>query len=316
MKTLANTNIVFFGSPAFAIPALEALHSAGAHLLVVTMPERPTGRRQTTRPTPVKDLALKLGLTVLTPEKLDAAFLATLKEFQSDVAVVAAYGKIFKPELLALPKRGFVNIHPSLLPRHRGASPVAGTILAGDTETGISIMVLDEGVDTGPVLATRTIMLEGIETAGELTARLATLGAQLLLETLPSYLSGHLTPSPQDGAKATHTRLLKKEHGRIDWALPAEILERHIRAMTPWPGAWTTLQGKLFKILDARLSQEKTDEVKPHGTLVLLQAKRLGVVCGEQSSLELVRVQQEGKTPLSGADLLNGLHGRVGERLG
>ncbi len=275
---------------------------------MVTRPDKPTSRRQVLTPPPVKIAAERLRLPLSQPAKLDAQFVQELAAWQPDVAVLAAYGRIIKPDLLSVPKYGFVNIHPSLLPRHRGASPLAGTILSGDTETGVTIMQMDAGLDTGPILAQQRWPLSGKETCGALTQRLSTSAIPLLLRVLPALLDGTCIQQRQDESKATMTRQLTKEQARIDWAQPAHKIERAIRAYNPWPAAWTMLAEKRIKILSASLGGKSKE---PTGT-VLGVGEQIGIVCGDGTMLLLQEIQPEGKKPMDGEAFSRGYRTSVG----
>ncbi len=252
MKDAVRT--VFMGTPDFAVPSLQALLADPAYRVVgvVTQPDRAAGRGRERRPSPVKRVALAAGLPVLQPERLrEPAAFAELAALAPDLIVVAAYGQILRPEVLALPRFGCLNVHASLLPRWRGAAPIAAAILAGDTVTGVTIMLMDAGMDTGPILAQESEPIHDEDTAATLGARLARLGADLLIRTLPAYLSGRLQPRPQPEEGVTLCRPLTKEQGRIDWTLPAAHIARMVRAYEPWPGTYTTWKGQLLKILAA-----------------------------------------------------------------
>ncbi|TET99449.1 MAG: methionyl-tRNA formyltransferase, partial [Dehalococcoidia bacterium] len=215
--------IVFLGTPAFAVPSLRRLADEGYEIAAVyTQPDRPAGRGRRLTPPPVKTAALAMGLPVRQPESLrDPSALAELTSLHPEVGVGVAYGQILRQEVLAIPPKGVLNVHPSLLPRHRGASPIPAAILAGDRETGVTIILMDPGMDSGPVLAQRSLPIEDWDTAGTLTEKLAPLAADLLAETLSRWLQGEIDPQPQDHSLATKAPLLKKEHGAIDWSLPA-----------------------------------------------------------------------------------------------
>lgn len=312
MKTLVNRKILFFGTPEFAVPSLAALVEHSAELLCVTMPDRPIGRKHQVQAPPVKKVAEKLGLAVLQPEKLKEPFLDTVRSWEPDVAVVAAYGKIFRPALLTIPRHGFVNVHPSLLPRHRGASPINETIRMGDEETGVTIMQLDEGLDTGPILAMRRYPLRGDETTGTLTPVLAVIGAELLVETLPAYLSGKLTPTPQTEAEATLTKILKKEDAYLDpRTVRAVDFERSVRAFSPRPSAWFSLDGVRYKVLRSSLATARSEQAV--GTLIALD-DAFGIVCEEGGVIALDDVQPENGRSLDRRAFFNGfrrLEGRM-----
>jgi methionyl-tRNA formyltransferase len=307
--------VLFMGTPEFAVPSLAALAErapAGLELAgVVTRVDKPAGRgRQLAHP-PVKQFALAHGIAVYQPGSLrKPEALAQLRELAPELIVVAAFGQILPPEVLRLPAQSCLNVHASLLPRWRGASPINAAILAGDAETGVTIMRMDEGLDTGPILAERAIPIGPRETAGELSDRLAVLGAALLIETLPGWLAGSITPRPQDETRATMTALLRKEQGRLDWTHPAALLDRAVRAYTPWPGAYTTWNGQQVKILRARPLDEDGSGIEgraPGHCFVVGQGKHAGlaVACG-QGALTLEMVQLQGKRAVMGEELLRG----------
>jgi methionyl-tRNA formyltransferase len=283
---------------------------------VYTQPDRPAGRGQDLEPPPVKKLALARGLPVFQPETLnDAVEIAQLVALKPEVIVVAAYAHLLKKEILSLPPKGCVNLHPSLLPRYRGAAPVAGALLAGETATGVTVMLMDEGLDSGPILAQRSEGVLPADTTGSLTTRLADRGARLLVETLPRWLAGEITPRPQDPALATFTRKLEKEDGRLDWQKPGEQLWRQVRACYPWPGAYTTWSGRRLKIASAIMVPSMT---APPGRVVLLppsQVAPVGVGTGK-GVLGLLRVQMEGKAEAGASDFMRGYRDFGGATLG
>jgi methionyl-tRNA formyltransferase len=298
---------LFFGSGTVALPALSRLLASDLVALdsVVTVPPRPAGRKQVLTPTPVAQLAAERGLPIRTPGTLrDPAVVEELRALAPELIVLADYGRLIPAAILDLPRHGPLNIHPSLLPRHRGAAPVVGTILAGDPVAGVSVMRMDEGLDTGPILAQREVQLEGTEAAPELEARLAELGAALLLEILPAWLEGSLQATPQPAEGATLTRLLRREDGRLDPARPAIELERQVRAYQPWPGSFLELDGGRLKVWAASvLAQPVTVEpgaiIQTEGTL------GLGTIEGV---LRLDEVQPAGKRRMSGAEYRRGRH--------
>ncbi len=244
------------GSPDFSVPVLEGLARRGEDqgfvyqlIGVVTQPDRPAGRGHTVVPPPVKTAALELGLPVLQPEKLRLPeAMGQLRTWTPDLIVVAAFGQILRQDVLDLPKFGCINVHGSILPRWRGAAPIQAAILAGDRETGVTIMKMDPGIDTGPILSQRYLPIDPEETSGTLFAKMAPLGTDLLLETLPKYLSGAFQPMPQPEEGATYTKMLKKEEGLLDFAHPAVELERRVRAFQPWPGAYMLYHGNPLKV--------------------------------------------------------------------
>ena len=321
--------IVFMGTPDFAVPSLQALVEnaqvrdvwpAGLKLVgVVTRPDKPVGRGLQTVYSPVKQYAMQAGLSVLQMRSLRwPETQQTLRELEPDLIIVAAFGQILPREVLEMPAHGCLNAHASLLPRWRGAAPIAAAIRAGDAETGVTIMRMEEGLDTGAIVSARATLIGDGETTGGLAARLARLAAELLLETLPNWLGGDITPIPQDEAEATMTRPLRKEDGRLDFQQPAAELARQARSVTPWPGAFTTWQGKLLKIHAAEpITREQA--LAP-GTCYPLAAGdargALACACGE-GALALKVIQLEGKRPVPSADALRGYpalaHATLGE---
>ncbi len=306
--------LIFMGSPAFAVHPLEALAAAGHEIAaVVTQPDRPAGRDRRLTPPPVKLAAQRLGLPVLQPETLrDPAVVEQLAALRPEVGIVAAYGEILRKAVLAIPPLGYLNIHPSLLPLHRGPTPVAGAIMAGDSETGVTIMRLDPGMDSGPILAQVVVPLPPDARAGPLTDELFRLGARLLVETLPAYGAGQLQPREQDHSQATVTKLLKKEDGRVDWGQPALVIERMTRAYDPWPGAHTTWNGQSLRLLAGAVRADWEGSEAP-GTLLGRGPAGGPLVATGSGALELLELQPAGKRPLRGADWLNGLRERQGQ---
>jgi methionyl-tRNA formyltransferase len=298
--------VIFMGTPDFAAAALKALVDAG-HAIVAaySQPPRPAGRGQDLRKSPVHTLAEAHGFPVHTPTSLKTAEAqAEFAAFGADVAVVAAYGLILPQAILDAPVRGCLNIHASLLPRWRGAAPIQRAILAGDRETGISIMQMDAGLDTGAVLLERRIAIGATETAGQLHDRLAALGGAAIVEAL----AGTFTPKPQSGEGVTYAAKISPEEARLDWQRPAVELERVVRAFNPVPGAWTTLpNGERLKILSALVSAAK-------GAPGTILDDHLTLACGE-SALKPLLVQRQGKKPMATTELLRGLALKPGERL-
>ncbi len=303
--------VVFMGTPEFAVPSLRALAErapSGIELAgVVTRVDKPVGRGRQVIPSPVKAYALEHGIPVHQPGSLrKPAAQDLLRELAPDLFVVAAFGQILPPEALALPTYGALNAHASLLPRWRGASPIAAAIRAGDAQTGVTIMRMDEGLDTGPMLARRATPIGENETAGELSARLAELGADLLIETLPRWIAGEIVPEAQDEALATMTTLLRKEQGRIDWRQPAEEIARAVRAYTPWPGAYTTWNGQQLKALAAHPVPENGGRA-PGQCFSIGTGRHVGlaVACG-QGALALDVIQLPGKRAAAAEEALRG----------
>ena len=290
------------GSPDFAVPALEALAVHYRLAGVVTQPDRPAGRGGTMKPPAVKTAALRLDIPVIQPEKLrNPEALDQLRAWAPDLIVVAAFGQILRPDVLDLPKWGCINIHGSILPRGRGAAPIQAAILAGDQETGITIMKMDAGVDTGPMLSQRVIPISPEDTAGTLFEKLASLGAELLLETLPRYLSGDLQPQPQPAEGVTYAPMLKKADGLLNFTQPATLLERRVRAFNPWPGTWFEWNGVPVKVLRARVSSEKSPGTGHR--LIIAGCPAIGT--GE-GILILEEIQPAGKKPMPGNAYLAG----------
>jgi methionyl-tRNA formyltransferase len=299
--------IVFLGTPQFAVPTLRAL-SAAADLdvqLVVTQPDRPAGRGRRLGSPPVKVAAEQLGLTVFQPSTLrDADNVARIAEVRPDVLVVVAYGELLRRVVLAMTGLGCVNVHPSLLPRYRGAAPIPAAILAGDEVTGVSFMRLVRQLDAGPILAQREVDIMVRETAESLSARLANVAADMLPEVLRDYASGRIEPKPQDGALATHTREWTPDDARIDWEAPAAHIDRLVRASIPWPVAWTMLNGDRFRILDALLV-EQPDPLTPCGTVRMCDQQ---LVVGTGAGVLALRVvQPAGKRAMDALDWWRGL---------
>lgn len=302
--------VVFMGSSSFSIPALRVLLEEGYEIAaVVTAPDRPAGRSLHLRPGPVKAFALENHLSLWQPETLRAPEAwERLQALSPQVVVVAAYGEILRPEVLSLPPCGCLNIHPSLLPRWRGPSPVAATILAGDLETGVTLIRMEAGMDSGPILAQEVLPLSGRERQGELSTRLAEMGAELLRRTLPAWLAGEITPQPQEESRATYCRPLRKEDGRVDWTRPAAHIERMVRAYDPWPGTYTFLHGRRLHIWRAAVRPDTLPG--PPGT-VYLDGWQMLVATGE-GSLFLEEVQWEGKRRLPIREFLLGRRGLEG----
>ncbi|HEX8219544.1 MAG TPA: methionyl-tRNA formyltransferase [Chloroflexia bacterium] len=307
------------GTPQFAVPSLRLLSGQPYDITVVTQPDKPAGRGGRVTPPPVKVLAQELGLPVLQPPSLkDPEFRALLAEMQPDVTVLVAYGEYVAPSLLDLPGHGSINLHPSLLPRWRGSTPIQSAILAGDEVTGVSIIRMDQGLDTGPILAQRSTPVAPGESHPELSARLAKMGAELVAETLPRWLRGEIGPVPQTEEGATLTRTLSKEDGLIDWSAPAGELDRRVRAFQPWPGTYTYWQGRLLKVLRAR--PLPTEETTEPGTVLVWQppgsGRSVAVATGGGGALELLEVQLAGKPPVEARALLTGYPQMVGSVLG
>ena len=301
--------ILFAGTPDFAVPSLAALLAAGHEVVgVYTQPDRPAGRGRKLQMSPVKALALEHGLPVQQPVSLkrDPEALERLRAFGADLMVVVAYGLLLPPAVLEAPRLGCVNVHASLLPRWRGAAPIQRAILAGDSETGICIMRMEAGLDTGPVYHRVVTAIEARETGGTLHDRLSELGARALIAALPGIAAGSTPPEPQDEALATYAHKLTKEEAVIDWTWTAEAIERQIRAFDPWPVAQTSLDGATLRIWEAQ-AEAASDAAEAPGTVI--QADRSGIrVATGAGVLRITRLQPAAKKPMSAADYLNARH--------
>ncbi len=313
------TRIVFMGTPDFAVPTLRTLHESAAAphwqvITVCTQPDRPAGRGKKLEASPVKNYALAQGLPLLQPRSLrkEPDVVTTLATLAPDLIVVAAYGLILPKSVLQIPTFGCINIHASLLPAYRGASPITAAILAGDQLTGVSLMLMDEGLDTGPVLAQATELIQPDATTATLSQRLAEQGASLLAANLPRWLAGELPPIPQNelSGQPSACGLIKKEAGRIDWQQSASQIERMIRAYTPWPSAYTTWRGETFKLWQASVT---AGEAEPG--LVVNTPEGVAVGTGE-GLLLLQSVQPAGKRAMDLRSFLNGAPEFIGSRLG
>lgn len=296
--------VVFMGTPEFAVPSLQKLIETQTVAGVVTQPDRPAGRGRQVRPSPVKVTAEKAGIPLYQPKSLRSEeSAAPLRAWQPDVIVVVAFGQILRPHVLDLPVHGCINVHASLLPRWRGASPIQHAIMAGDSKTGITLMQMDEGLDTGPIYLQESLNIQPTETAASLHDRLSELGANLLAQRLDDIVQGRIEAAAQDSALATYAPLIKKSAGLLDWQRSSTELDRHIRAMTPWPGAFSSWQGESLKILVAQPTVEQMPSGQP-GQLFVDQDAVL-VHTGD-GSLRLDRVQLAGKKAMSAADFLRG----------
>jgi len=303
------------GTPALARVSLEALlREPDFQLLaVVTQPDRPKGRQLKLQPSPVKEVAVRANLPVLQPAKArEENFIAELHRLQPDLVAVAAHGQILPRSILEIPRFGCLNVHTSLLPKYRGAAPIQWAILNGDPETGVTIMKMDAGLDTGDILTQRATPIQPTDNAQTLHDRLAQLGAELLVQTIPAYVAGTTQPRPQPAEGVSHAPKLKKEDGRIDWSLPAGVIVNRIRAFTPWPGAFTFLptqpQPQLLKIWDGELVTQSG----PPGEILRADKSGILVGCGQQS-LRIVTLQREGGRRMSASEFLAGHRLKAGE---
>ena len=309
--------VLFAGSPQLAVPSLEAIHRGQRIAAVLTNPDRPSGRRSAPVPTPVKARALELGLPVLQPERLDEAFFRDVKALECELLVVAAFGRIFPNEFLKLFPQGGINMHPSLLPRHRGPSPIPAAILAGDPETGVTVQRVATKMDSGDILRVRRLSLAGNETTGSLLITLGGTGAELLAETLEQMEWGELAGTPQEEAQATYCRIVRKQDGRIDWEKEPAHIERMIRAYQPWPGAFTSFHGMTLHLLAGGVYPQAEPVPDVARGLVLGSDTRYGIlVRAGQGVLFVTRLQLQAKKPMDWQPFLNGRKDFVGARLG
>jgi methionyl-tRNA formyltransferase len=289
--------IVFFATPDFAVPTLELL-VASAHevVLVVSRPDKPVGRHQVLTAPPVVEAARSLGLEVVQPKSLkgdDAA--QALAASAADVAVVVAYGKLIPAELLAIPRHGFVNLHPSLLPRHRGPSPIQWALVCGDRATGVTTMQLDEGMDTGPILLQERVPIEDEETAEMLAPRLAAIGADLVVRTLDGLEQGTITPRPQPEDGVNTTPMLRRNFAKVDWSMPARQLVNRLRGFTPWPGLFTSFRGGRLKIFGLEEVKPAPSGDEEPGTVLAADDTGIVIRCGRTTAARLTELQREGR---------------------
>ncbi len=310
--------ILFFGTPEFAVPTLAALVAAGRPpVRVVTQPSRPAGRGRHPQDPPVARWAREHGLEVTQPERVRRPeFLEEAAALDADVAIVVAFGQIFPRALLDLPRLGCINLHASLLPRWRGASPIQAAVAAGDTRTGVTTMRMDEGLDTGPILLEETVEIGPLETAGELAQRLAGIGGPLMVRTLERLERGELEPRPQPDEGVTYAPRLTRDSGRVDWGLAAREIHDRLRAYTPWPGLTAGLRGEPVKIAAAEPIDgpaAEAGEGAPGTILGLRGGRLLAVACGGGTVLGLSELQRPGKRALRAADFTNGERLRAGE---
>jgi methionyl-tRNA formyltransferase len=307
---------VFMGTPQIAVPILGSLLQSSCEVIAVyTQPDKPAGRGHQVVFSPVKKLAVERQIPVIQPETLKSSeAVERLASFQPELIIVTAFGAILPPAVLSLPKFACLNVHPSLLPRHRGPSPVVNAILCGDELTGVTIMVMDEGLDTGPILAQEKMGVSFMDTTGSLSVKLADVGARLLLETLPKWLGGELKPRAQDESQATYSKLITGKDAELDWHLSAVELWRRVRAYNPWPTSYTWCQGKRLKIHQAipfgNVVKGEIGEV-----IALAEPPGVGVVT-KQGILGLCQVQLEGKRKMSAGDFVRGQREFIGCVLG
>jgi methionyl-tRNA formyltransferase len=303
--------LIYMGTPQFAVEPLRALVAAGHDIAgVVTRTDKPAGRGRTLAAPPVKLVAQELGLTVFQPKRVrEPEFIEILRKRGPEAVIVAAYGQILPKEILTLPKFGCINIHASLLPAYRGAAPINWATIRGEQETGITVMLMDEGMDTGAILMQENIPIGPEDTAGALTNKLSSLGAKLIITALPLLASGRLTPVSQDGTKATMAPLLSKGDGLIDWDLSAREIHNRVRGLSPWPGAYSYLDGKMVKIITTRV----LDGTGEPG--LLYEREKNTLVAGTGSGLlRILSVQAEGKKPMDAGEFMRGHRGIAGKK--
>lgn len=298
---------IFMGTPDFAIPSLESLVNDDRFevALVITQKDKPIGRDQEILPPPIKKLAQKKNIPVLQPDKL-ASIINDITNISPDIIVVAAYGKIIPQSIIEIPRFGCVNVHGSLLPKHRGASCIQGAIKDGDTETGATIMLIDAGLDTGPIISQENIPITEEDTSSTLSMKVALLGASILNESIIAFISGNIRPMKQDDDQSTYDKMLAKEDGKINWQDHATSIERHARAMTPWPMAWSTLGG--IKIIFHKTKVSIIDPDGQPGKMMFMDDSII-IKCGE-GSLKIDKLQLPGKIPVSATDFMRG-HGKL-----
>lgn len=312
--------IVFMGTPDFSVGPLEALIKAGHEIsLVVCQPDRPKGRSGELCPCPVKECALRYGLELFQPERIKRPeAVEILKKYPADVFVVSAFGQILSKEILTMPEYGCINIHASLLPRYRGAAPIQYAVINGDEESGVTIMQMDEGIDTGDILLQKKVAIDRDETGGSLFDKLSVTGAELIVEALSLLEKNELSPVKQDDALSTHVGMLKKEDGLINWRKDSAVIERLIRGTDPWPGAYTYFRSKILKIWKAEAvpqSAKSDGIVVIPGSITSIDKEYFCVECGN-GSLKIKELQVEGKKRMSCADYLRGVRIEIGELLG
>ena len=310
--------VVFMGTPAFAVPTLRALVEAGHEVVsVLSQPDRPVGRGRHLTAPPVKVAALELGLDVFQPHRVkDPQAFGHLEAARADVFVVVGYGQIVPRAVIDLPLLGCVNVHASLLPKYRGAAPIHWAIVRGETTTGVTTMLIEERLDAGDMLLERETPIGPDETAVDLAARLAPMGADLAIETLAGLQDGLITPRKQNDAEATLAPILKREDGKIDWGLPAGQIFNRVRGFVPWPGSYTSFRGKRLHIHRARPHASPRAGDSPGPGLISASGDEVRVCCGEGTILQIEEVQMEGKKRMAAADFLHGRQPRENERLG
>jgi methionyl-tRNA formyltransferase len=310
--------VVFFGTPDFAVPSLQRL-IASAHdvIEVFSKPDKPVGRHQVLVTPPVVELARRHDISISQPKNLKGPEVARhLADSAPDVAVVVAYGKLIPSVLLDVPRLGFVNLHPSLLPRHRGPSPIQWALVCGDRRTGVSTMQLDKGMDTGPILLQRTVEIEAGETAEMLAPRLAEIGADLMVETLDGLEAGSITPRPQPEDGANVTPMLRRSFAKVDWSMPARQLVNRLRGFTPWPGLYTKFRGGRLKIFGLEEVKPPPEGDENPGTVLAAEPSGVTVRCGRRTAIRITELQREGRRRMPADAFLIGERVSRGEQFG
>ncbi len=309
--------LIFMGTPEFAVPSLARLIQDGHNVAAVfTQPDKPAGRGKHLQAPPVKLFALEHGIAVHQPARIktNEEVRASFETIAPDACIVAAYGKILPEWLLGIPRLGCINVHASLLPKYRGAAPINWAIANGERETGVTIMQMDVGMDTGPMIAKRTLVIGEDEPAPELSTRLAELGAEALSTTLPLIERGEITPIPQDEREATYAPILKREDGLIDWRMSAREIANRVRAFQPWPGTYTQFRGARLTLWRAREAEVKSETAEP-GTITSIDKSGIIVACAHSTTLRVEELQTEGKRKMSARDFVNGMRISAGERI-
>ena len=314
----ARMKVIFFGTPDFAVPILERLLQSRHEVeLVVSRPDRPVGRSQILTSPPIVETARRHEVEVLQPKNLKAPEVdSALAEIAADAAVVVAYGKLIPARLLEIPRHGFINLHPSLLPRHRGPSPIQWALVCGDRATGVTTMQLDEGMDTGPILLQKRTAIEDRETAELLAPRLAVLGADLVIKTLDEIEDGSLTAHPQPADGANQTPMLRRNFAKVDWSMHARQLVNRLRGFTPWPGLYTKFRGGRLKIFGLEEVRSPTGRNEDPGTVLSAEEEGIVVRCGKRTAVRITEVQREGRRRMPVDAFLIGERVTRGETLG
>jgi methionyl-tRNA formyltransferase len=314
---MVSLRIVFLGTPAFAVPSLEALvHSRHTVVGVVSQPDRPRGRGQQLQPTPTRQTAEAHGIPVIQPAKIkDEAFLRAVRDLRPDLGVVVAFGRILPDVLLAMPRLGMINVHASILPRYRGAAPIQRAVLAGDTETGVTIMRVVSELDAGPTFAVATTAIGADATSGDMDSVLAGIGATALVPVVDAIAEGRAVETPQDHAAATHAAKISKAEGPIDWTRPAAAIHNQVRGLQPWPLASATLNGERLVIRRAKPVALDTHDTAP-GAIVRAYGDELTVACGAGGALQILEIQPEGRRTMSAREFLAGHQSIEGQRFG